>query len=752
MTSPQRQVIDSSDPIASTSRSTSPRSIHRVSPHPQFPSRPVHGRSHSSSTTSAYASTSSAQLPHHTDPTAHWLSEDEGSSMIEAELLVRRKSLERRRRARGESEQPRDESGEGPEGSDRSSEGKRSLETFTSTTTNSHPIHHRPATTVATPPPPVPSPLPSPPLTTESTSLRSIIPAVLAVLTCKACHRLLVDPTTLGCGHSICFACNISSLSHLSRISTDLPADGVPASESQFARNSSSPRLGQAVLPLVGSILGAVLPFGSTSSSTTADRPVAANRETILGPGGIRAKVVCPVKDCLHKDRTTAGALDSKVDFVLQKVLGLLHREIPDFDLEVRRADLDHDETDVGHGSRSKESARPSLRSAASSSSSGGADDPAHDEDSKRLHRSKTWRASKRVRRYSDLCEGEVTELDEGLDMDQVPSTFLAELQSELECQVCVQLYHEPITTPCGHTFCQKCLARSLDHSDKCPLCRADFPSFTFFQSQPINSTTQRLISTAFPTLSADRQASIDAEERSNSLDTPIFVCTLAWPNLPTYIHIFEPRYRLMMRRVMDGDQQFGMILPSRTDGGLSEYGTMLRIKSCNMIEDGRSIVETVGTYRFRLLEKGTFDGYTVGRIERVDDISEEQEAELERIALSRNVPGVTRDRGPPIVAPQTATSPPPQSPSGSPPAQQAVELSTNELMSICLEFVDTLRSGSAPWVLQRLNNTIGPMPTNPSDFSYWMAEVMPVDDHVKAALLQCVVFRLVVSFFKFED
>lgn len=291
-----------------------------------------------------------------------------------------------------------------------------------------------------------------------------------------------------------------------------------------------------------------------------------------------------------------------------------------------------------------------------------------------------------------------------------------------------------PITTPCGHTFCQKCLARSLDHSDKCPLCRSDFPSFTYFQSQPSTSTTTSLISTAFPLLSVERKASIEAEQRSNTLDTPIFVCTLAWPNLPTYIHIFEPRYRLMMRRVMDGERQFGMVLPSRHDGGVSEYGTMLQVQSCNMIEDGRSIVETIGTYRFRVLEKGTFDGYTVGRIERVDDISSEQEAELEAAALARNPPEAEMRRR------RVPTSPPPGAPGqGQPPAEQAIELSTAQLMNVCLEFVQTLRSGSAPWVLQRLNNTIGPMPTNASDFSFWMAEVMPVDDHVKAALLQCV-------------
>ena len=47
------------------------------------------------------------------------------------------------------------------------------------------------------------------------------------------------------------------------------------------------------------------------------------------------------------------------------------------------------------------------------------------------------------------------------------------------------------------------------------------------------------------------------------------------------------------------------------------EYGTMLEIQSVQMLPDGRSMVETVGSYRFRLLEKGNLDGYTVGRIER---------------------------------------------------------------------------------------------------------------------------------------
>lgn len=54
---------------------------------------------------------------------------------------------------------------------------------------------------------------------------------------------------------------------------------------------------------------------------------------------------------------------------------------------------------------------------------------------------------------------------------------------------------------------------------------------------------------------------------------------------------------------------------PGATAG--SEFGTMLQIRTVQMLPDGRSIVETWGSYRFRIMERGTLDGYMVGRIER---------------------------------------------------------------------------------------------------------------------------------------
>lgn len=75
-----------------------------------------------------------------------------------------------------------------------------------------------------------------------------------------------------------------------------------------------------------------------------------------------------------------------------------------------------------------------------------------------------------------------------------------------------------------------------------------------------------------------------------------------------------------MLRRCLESPlPQFGMIMSPKSGVPNSQidYGTMLQIRQVQMLSDGRSYVETMGSYRFRVLERGTLDGYTVGRIER---------------------------------------------------------------------------------------------------------------------------------------
>lgn len=50
--------------------------------------------------------------------------------------------------------------------------------------------------------------------------------------------------------------------------------------------------------------------------------------------------------------------------------------------------------------------------------------------------------------------------------------------------------------------------------------------------------------------------------------NVPIFVCTMAYPTVPCPLHVFEPRYRLMIRRCMDtGTRQFGMCISDPQKG-----------------------------------------------------------------------------------------------------------------------------------------------------------------------------------------
>jgi Lon protease-like protein len=76
-----------------------------------------------------------------------------------------------------------------------------------------------------------------------------------------------------------------------------------------------------------------------------------------------------------------------------------------------------------------------------------------------------------------------------------------------------------------------------------------------------------------------------------------------------------------MLRRcVQNTDPCFGMIMPLTAGVGRStgnDFGTMLQITRIGMLDDGRSVVETRGIYCFRIMERGSLDGYMVARIER---------------------------------------------------------------------------------------------------------------------------------------
>ena len=96
-----------------------------------------------------------------------------------------------------------------------------------------------------------------------------------------------------------------------------------------------------------------------------------------------------------------------------------------------------------------------------------------------------------------------------------------------------------------------------------------------------------------------------------------------------------------MLRRCLEAPNPcFGMIPPPRAAPSTSangttstgnDYGIMLQIRNVQTFPDGRSLVETWGSWRFRIMERGMRDGYMVARIERIEDY----EDELDRSAFA---------------------------------------------------------------------------------------------------------------------
>ncbi|XP_067227836.1 E3 ubiquitin-protein ligase TRIM39-like isoform X1 [Chanodichthys erythropterus] len=50
-------------------------------------------------------------------------------------------------------------------------------------------------------------------------------------------------------------------------------------------------------------------------------------------------------------------------------------------------------------------------------------------------------------------------------------------LNQELQCSICLEVFTDPVTTPCGHNFCRTCLSKCWTNTQTCfcPLCKETF-------------------------------------------------------------------------------------------------------------------------------------------------------------------------------------------------------------------------------------------------------------------------------------
>lgn len=123
--------------------------------------------------------------------------------------------------------------------------------------------------------------------------------------------------------------------------------------------------------------------------------------------------------------------------------------------------------------------------------------------------------------------------------------------------------------------------------------------------------------------------------------DVPLFPLELVlFPQMVLPLHIFEQRYREMINECVKEGKPFGIVMltagdsvqEGRTQSEIPQpaaIGTLAKITEVTRVPDGRMIIETIGTERFRLLEYRNDKPYMTGDIELWPD-GEADNADLE--------------------------------------------------------------------------------------------------------------------------
>jgi Lon protease-like protein len=110
------------------------------------------------------------------------------------------------------------------------------------------------------------------------------------------------------------------------------------------------------------------------------------------------------------------------------------------------------------------------------------------------------------------------------------------------------------------------------------------------------------------------------------TLTLPMFpLGTVLFPYALLPLHVFEPRYRLMTRHVLDGDGEFGVVLIERgseVGGGDTRFdvATVARVVQAGEMPDGRYALTTVGMRRVRVVRWLPDDPYPRAEVEALDD------------------------------------------------------------------------------------------------------------------------------------
>ena len=105
-------------------------------------------------------------------------------------------------------------------------------------------------------------------------------------------------------------------------------------------------------------------------------------------------------------------------------------------------------------------------------------------------------------------------------------------------------------------------------------------------------------------------------------------------------LHIFEHRYRMMLRTVLESDRRFGVVRWDPETKAMAQIGCCAEILQCQTEEDDRSNVITLGQQRFRVLDIVREAPFIIGMVAWVED----EPTDDDMAPLAGEVQGALRD------------------------------------------------------------------------------------------------------------
>tara|TARA_B100000965_G_scaffold64324_1_gene50106 strand:+ start:525 stop:1175 length:651 start_codon:yes stop_codon:yes gene_type:complete len=92
------------------------------------------------------------------------------------------------------------------------------------------------------------------------------------------------------------------------------------------------------------------------------------------------------------------------------------------------------------------------------------------------------------------------------------------------------------------------------------------------------------------------------------------------FPNEVLPLHIFESRYRIMLKSVLETDSLFGVIKWDPNSKTMANVGCCAHVIKHQITEDGRSNIITIGQQRFQILEIIRSTPYYSAMVSWIDD------------------------------------------------------------------------------------------------------------------------------------